>query len=65
MRLPFVIFGKHVNMKPVKMSRHTSVLIESETPLPAQIDGEVFLEDRYEIRILPAAIECMVPKESK
>jgi len=64
LRLPFVIFGKHVNMKPVQMSRHTSVLIESETPLPAQIDGEVFLENRYEIRILPAEIRCMVPKDN-
>ena len=39
-------------MKPVHMSRHTSVIVESETPIPAQIDGEVLLERRYEIDML-------------
>ncbi len=59
-RLPFVIFGKHTGMKPVHMSRHTSILIESQTPLPAQIDGEVLMEKRYDISILPGALECIV-----
>lgn len=61
-RLPFVIFGKHTKMKPVTMSRHTSVTIESDERLPAQIDGEVLLESRYEISMLPGAIECIVPR---
>ena len=61
-RLPFVIAGKHTRMKPVHMSRHTSFVIESAVPLPAQIDGEVLLERRYEVQILPRAIECVVPK---
>lgn len=61
-RLPFVIVGKHTNMKPVHMSRHAALVIESDEPLPAQIDGEVLLERRYEVSILPAAIECIVPR---
>ena len=61
MRLPFVIFGKHTKMKPVHMSRHTSLSIESERPLPAQIDGEVLMERSYEITMLAGAIECLVP----
>ena len=61
MRLPFVIVGKHTKMKVVHMSRHSSIVIESDHPVPAQIDGEVLLEKRYEIRILPGAIECVVP----
>ena len=61
-RLPFVIFGKHTKMKPVTMSRHTSIIIESDERIPAQIDGEVLLERRYEISMLPGAIECIVPR---
>jgi YegS/Rv2252/BmrU family lipid kinase len=60
-RLPFVIAGKHTRMKPVAMSRHTSIVIESDEPMPAQIDGEVMLERRYEISLLPLAVECIVP----
>ncbi len=62
MRLPFVIAGKHTTMKPVHMSRHTSLVIECDRPIPAQIDGEVLFEPRYEITMLPAAIECIVPR---
>jgi len=61
-RLPFVILGRHTRMKPVHMSRHTAVEIESDQALPAQIDGEVLLEKRYELSILPSAIECLVPR---
>jgi diacylglycerol kinase family enzyme len=61
-RLPFVIAGKHTRMRPVHMSRHSSFVIESPSPVPAQIDGEVLLEKRYEVRILPGAIECVVPR---
>ncbi len=61
-RLPFVIVGRHTTMKPVHMSRHTSLIIECDRALPAQIDGEVLLEKRYEISIMPRAIECVVPQ---
>lgn len=61
-RLPFVVAGKHTWMKPVHMSRHNSAVIECESPIPAQIDGEVLLERRYEIEMLPRAIECIVPR---
>jgi len=62
MRLPFVIIGRHTKMKPVSMSRHSSVVIESDDLLPAQLDGEVLLGRRYEISILPGAVECLVPR---
>ncbi len=63
-RLPFVVAGKHTGMRPVHMSRHAAIVIECDSPVPAQIDGEVLLERRYEIEILPSAIECVVPKRS-
>jgi YegS/Rv2252/BmrU family lipid kinase len=61
LRLPFVVAGKHTRMKPVHMSRHQTLRIESGRPVPAQIDGEVLLEDHYEIALVPGAIECIVP----
>ncbi len=63
-RLPFVIVGKHTRMKPVHLSRHRSITIECDVPVPAQIDGEVLLEQHYEITLLPKAIECLVPRRS-
>ena len=61
MRLPFVVLGKHTGMKVVRMSRRTSVVIESDDPMPAQIDGEVMVDRRFEVEIVPDAIECIVP----
>jgi len=61
-RLPFVVMGRHTRMKPVHMSRHTSLRIECDEHLPAQIDGEILLEKAYDIEILPGAIECVVPR---
>ncbi len=61
-RLPFVIAGKHTRMKPVHMSRHSSIVIECDREVPAQIDGEVFMQKRYEISMLPGAIRCIVPR---
>ncbi len=63
-RLPFVIGGRHTRMKPVHMSRHSALVIECDQRVPAQIDGEVLLENRYEIDLLPGAIECIVPRRS-
>jgi len=61
LRLPFVIMGRHTNMKVVHMSRHFSAVIECDRPIPAQVDGEVLLQKRYVIEMLPAAIEFVVP----
>ncbi|MHB1017498.1 MAG: diacylglycerol/lipid kinase family protein [Coriobacteriia bacterium] len=61
MRLPFVVVGKHTGMKVVRMSRRRTVVIESDCPMPAQIDGEVMVSDRFEVEIVPDAIECIVP----
>ena len=61
-RLPFVIAGKHTKMPVVHMSRHASATIAADVPLPAQLDGEVLLERRYDITMLPAAIQCIVPR---
>jgi YegS/Rv2252/BmrU family lipid kinase len=64
-RLPFVVMGKHTWMKPVHMSRHVSAVIECDMPIPAQVDGEVLLDRRYEIEMLPKAIACVVPRSER
>ncbi len=64
-RLPFVIAGRHTRMRPVHMSRHRRLVIECDRPVPAQIDGEVLLESRYEIDLIPGAIRCMTPRENR
>ncbi len=61
-RLPFVVAGRHRWLRAVHISRHTSLTLSSDVPVPAQIDGELLMEKRYEISLLPAAIECVVPK---
>ncbi len=62
-RLPLVILGKHTGLQVVNMSRHHSAVIESAEPIPAQVDGEVLVGNRFEVSILPRAIECIVPRE--
>ncbi|MRS11579.1 MAG: diacylglycerol kinase family lipid kinase [Actinobacteria bacterium] len=61
-RLPFVIFGKHTKFKVVRMSRRKHIVIESDDPMPAQVDGEVMVSRRFEISLLPGAVECIVPR---
>lgn len=61
-RLPFVVAGRHGWMRPVTLERHRSVLIESDVPIEGQIDGEVTLASRYDISVMPAALEVVVPE---
>ena len=64
-RLPFVIAGKHTQDEAgPHVAPHVASSSSATRPLPAQIDGEVLLEKRYDISILPGAIECVVPTES-
>ncbi len=63
-RLPFVVCGRHSWMAPVTLERHRSVLVESDTPIEGQIDGEVTLATVYAISIIPHGIEVIVPGRS-
>lgn len=62
-RFPFVIVGHHGWMRQVHFGRHTSILLESDMPVPGQIDGEVMLDSRYDISVVPAALDVVVPAE--
>jgi len=61
LRLPFVVVGHHGWMRPVTLERHRSVVIDSDVPIEGQVDGEVTLASRYEISVLPDALEVIVP----
>ncbi len=61
-RLPFVVVGRHTRMRPVSMSHHTSLRLESDAPIEAQADGEVMLSTTYDVRIEPLGVEVIVPE---
>ncbi len=60
-RFPFVVVGHHGWMRQVHFSKHRHIVLESDVPLPGQIDGEVVLSERYDISILPGALTVVVP----
>lgn len=61
-RFPFVVVGHHGWMRQVHFERYRSILLESDVAVPGQIDGEVMLTDRYDISVVPAAIDVIVPR---
>ena len=63
-RLPFVILGKHTKMRPVHMARARRVTIVAEKPFEGQIDGEVLFESAYDIEVVPAALDVLVPGDA-
>jgi YegS/Rv2252/BmrU family lipid kinase len=60
-RLPFVVTGHHLGMKPVHLARVRRALVVSEEPLLGQVDGECLEARRYDITIEAAALEVLVP----
>jgi len=61
-RLPLMAAGKHRWMSVVHLERHQTLSIHAPGPVPAQMDGEVLLGDDYEIGIVPAGLEVVVPR---
>ena len=60
-RLPFVVTGHHLGMKPVTFTRARSLSIASVEPILGQLDGEVIEARRFDIECLPSALEVVVP----
>jgi YegS/Rv2252/BmrU family lipid kinase len=57
--------GTHVNSPHVTMRQNSRIVVKSTTPLPIQLDGEMFAYPRDNVRqvtivSLPAAVEVMV-----
>jgi len=60
--VPKSITGKHTHLKQVVMGKTAKVVVESETPLAVQVDGELWPpgERRFEVSVLPGALEAIV-----
>ncbi len=56
LRLPFAIAGRHRWMKPAHFYKAKSVEIESEHNLPAALDGELILDKRFRVDVIPSAL---------
>ena len=54
--LPKVQKGKHMNLSFVEAFRGKRMLLQSESPLLAHLDGELMEADKFEIQILPQAL---------
>ena len=62
-RLPFVVLGRHTNMRPVHMKRAKRLTVVADEPIEGQVDGEVILASAYDIQVVPAALTALVPAE--
>lgn len=58
---PLFMKGKHENMEEVELSRGTKAIVESENPFPVNIDGEISLETRISIDLIPQYIKVLIP----
>jgi diacylglycerol kinase (ATP) len=54
--LPIVQKGKHAGLPEVALSRAHNLVIESKLPVRMEADGETSLAQRFEVKILPAAL---------
>ena len=63
--VPKVFKGKHKYLKQVNMGTVTKLNIESETPMAAQVDGELWPRrvKRFDIEVVPHALECIMGED--
>lgn len=54
--LPMVKKGRHIGQPAVRQLRVQSILLESQKPIHAHCDGEVFSGTRFEAHVLPGAL---------
>ena len=59
--LPLVEQGRHLDQREVSHQRVRHVILEARQPIHAHLDGEVITAQRFEARILPAALQVRRP----
>ncbi len=61
--LPRVLWGGHINLPDVQMSRAKHVIIDSADDLQAHLEGEIIDLDRHhlEITLIPGCLRMIVP----
>jgi len=65
LHVPKSFKGKHTRLKQVVMGKTAQVVVESETPISVQVDGELWprAERRFEVSVVPGAVEAIVGNE--
>lgn len=63
--VPKVFKGQHKNLKQVNLGTLTGVVVESEAPMAAQVDGELWPRPvrRFDIEVVHRALECIVGED--
>ena len=62
--VPKTFKGKHTRIRQVTMGKLTKVAVESEVPMSAQVDGELWpYVNRFDISIVPKALQAIVGKD--
>jgi diacylglycerol kinase family enzyme len=60
--LAWAKFGRIDRLSNVTYLKGRNVLIQSESPIPVELDGDFFgRHDTVEIRLLPAAVPLVAP----
>ncbi len=62
--LGMVSQGQHMTQPEVHMRRVRSIVLESQEPVFAHLDGEVIKATRFEAKLLPGALRVRVPKNA-
>jgi len=52
--LPVIEKGKHLHLPFIKHFRTKKLIITSDKPMDAHLDGEYYSAKRFEIEVLPA-----------
>ncbi|HLW00416.1 MAG TPA: diacylglycerol kinase family protein [Ktedonobacterales bacterium] len=60
--LGMVSKGQHVTQPEVHMRHVRSIVLESQEPVFAHLDGEVIKAARFEAKLLPGALRVRIPK---
>ncbi|NLZ38408.1 MAG: diacylglycerol kinase family lipid kinase [Firmicutes bacterium] len=58
---PLVYRGRHINLDVVRKWRTMQLTVESEEPLAIQVDGDVFGVTPFDLKVLPQAVNFIVP----
>ena len=54
--------GRHTGLREVRMLRGLTVQIHSTRPIQIHVDGELQTGRNFTIRVLPGALQVMVPQ---
>lgn len=59
--IPRAIIGKHLRLKQVHYYTSKKVTIKSHTQVPCHIDGECYYNNQLSIKLLPKALQVVLP----